>query len=37
MPVLLWRFRCHAGREADVVAVYGPGGDWARLFGALEI
>jgi heme-degrading monooxygenase HmoA len=32
MHVLLWSFRCRAGREADFDSAYGPAGDWASLF-----
>jgi hypothetical protein len=32
MHVLLWSFRCRAGREPAFEAAYGPEGDWARLF-----
>ena len=28
----LWAFTVRPGREADFIRVYGPGGDWARLF-----
>jgi len=33
MHVLLWSFRCRAGREPAFESAYGPAGDWARLFG----
>jgi hypothetical protein len=32
MHVLLWSFRCRAGREPAFESAYGPVGDWARLF-----
>jgi heme-degrading monooxygenase HmoA len=30
--VVLWMFEAKAGAEADFARVYGPEGDWARLF-----
>jgi heme-degrading monooxygenase HmoA len=30
--VIVWEFRVRAGHEAVFEAVYGAGGDWARLF-----
>ena len=30
---ILWSFRVEADREPEFVRIYGPEGDWARLFG----
>jgi heme-degrading monooxygenase HmoA len=30
--VALWEFRVRPGREAEFERIYGPQGDWARLF-----
>lgn len=32
MFVVLWMFEAKAGAEDDFARVYGPDGDWARLF-----
>ena len=32
MHVILWEFRCRPGCEAEFERVYGPRGEWARLF-----
>ncbi len=32
MFVVLWMFEAKAGAEQDFARVYGPDGDWARLF-----
>lgn len=34
--MILWEYRVHPGREADFEQIYGPAGDWARLFGQAE-
>jgi hypothetical protein len=34
--VLLWAFRVKRGRESRFEQVYGPEGDWARLFAQSE-
>jgi len=31
--VILWEFRPRPGQESEFEAVYGPQGEWARLFG----
>jgi quinol monooxygenase YgiN len=30
--VIVWRFRVKPGREAEFERVYGPAGEWERLF-----
>jgi heme-degrading monooxygenase HmoA len=32
MYVIVWRFTCRAGKSGDFERIYGPRGDWARLF-----
>lgn len=33
---VVWAFRVKAGREAEFERMYGPEGDWARLFRAAD-
>jgi hypothetical protein len=30
--IIIWEYRVRPGAEAEFERVYGPGGDWARLF-----
>jgi len=36
MHVIVWEFRVKSGHEGEFERIYGPGGDWARLFGRAD-
>ncbi len=36
MYVIVWEFRLREGGESEFERLYGPGGDWARLFERAE-
>jgi heme-degrading monooxygenase HmoA len=34
--LILWEYRVRAGRQDEFISVYGPDGEWARLFRLAE-